>query len=68
MNDYVIVCAGQQITFSELVGMEELQKAGPLTVSQCRAHSFYVDFDSTNCSPYQRGGMVTQVSHGTGMD
>jgi hypothetical protein len=42
--------------------MEELNSAGPVTVRQCRAHSFYLDYDSTNAkSPYVRGGIVTQV-------
>lgn len=42
--------------------MEELNTAGPLTVRQCRAHSFYLDYDSSSSKgSYVRGGIVTQV-------
>ncbi|PRW20689.1 Ubiquitin-activating enzyme E1 2 isoform A [Chlorella sorokiniana] len=63
---------GEEVTFSEVVGMTELNSHAPIRVKNCKAHSFYLErqckeahcfyleVDSTNWNPYQRGGIVTQ--------
>ena len=39
--------AGEEVTFSEVVGMTELNGRAPLRVQNCKAHSFHLDVDST---------------------
>lgn len=51
---------GELVTFSEIVGMEELNAAGPLQIKNAKAHSFVVDIDSTSFGDYVRGGIATQ--------
>lgn len=36
------------MTFSEVVGMTELNGHPPIRVKNCKAHSFYLEVDSTN--------------------
>ena len=55
---------GECVVFSEVVGMGELNTAGPLRIRNAKAHSFEVEIDSTGFSAYQRGGMVTQHKEG----
>lgn len=38
------------MTFSEIVGMAELNGRAPLRVKNCKAHSFHLEVDSTNFS------------------
>ena len=40
--------AGEEVTFSEVVGMTELNGHAPIRVKNCKAHSFYLEVDSTN--------------------
>lgn len=51
---------GEEVTFSEIVGMTELNGRAPIPVKNCKAHSFTLEIDTTGFSPYQRGGIVTQ--------
>lgn len=55
---------GQLVVFSEVVGMEELNRAGPLRIKNARPHSFEVDIDSSNFGSYVRGGIATQHKEG----
>ncbi|KAL4450533.1 hypothetical protein ABPG77_000889, partial [Micractinium sp. CCAP 211/92] len=51
---------GEEVIFSEIVGMTELNGRAPIPVKNCKAHSFTLEIDTTGFSPYQRGGIVTQ--------
>ncbi|WIA10070.1 hypothetical protein OEZ85_010280 [Tetradesmus obliquus] len=51
---------GQLVTFSEVVGMTELNNHKPVKVKNCKAHSFELELDTTGFSEYVRGGIVTQ--------
>ncbi|BDA45843.1 Ubiquitin-activating enzyme E1 1 [Coccomyxa sp. Obi] len=51
---------GMQVTFSEVIGMEELNDGKPRKVKKCKAHSFELEEDTSAYSPYVRGGIVTQ--------
>ena len=52
---------GELVTFSEVVGMEELNTMGPIKVKGCRPHSFQLELDTTKgFGEYVRGGIVTQ--------
>lgn len=51
---------GELVTFAEVVGMSELNAAGPLRIVSAKAHSFEVDVDSTGFGAYERGGLATQ--------
>lgn len=44
----VLCGAGEEVTFSEVVGMTELNGHPPIRVKNCKAHSFYLEVDSTN--------------------
>ena len=44
----VCLPAGEEVTFSEVVGMSELNGRGPLRVKGCKAHSFHLEIDSTD--------------------
>lgn len=39
--------AGEEVVFSEIVGMTELNGRAPLRVKNCKAHSFTLEIDST---------------------
>eukprot|EP00775_Hariotina_reticulata_P006408 gene6408-6639_t len=51
---------GQLVTFSEVVGMTELNNHKPIKIKNCKAHSFELEWDTTGFSEYVRGGIVTQ--------
>eukprot|EP00879_Flechtneria_rotunda_P011893 GHRR01012422.1.p1 GENE.GHRR01012422.1~~GHRR01012422.1.p1 ORF type:complete len:887 (+),score=280.88 GHRR01012422.1:1076-3736(+) len=51
---------GQLVTFSEVVGMTELNNHKPIRVQNCKAHSFELDVDTTKFGEFVRGGIVTQ--------
>jgi ubiquitin-activating enzyme E1 len=55
---------GELVTFSEIIGMPELNAAGPLRVKNAKPHSFEVEIDSTSFGAYQRGGIATQHKEG----
>jgi ubiquitin-activating enzyme E1 len=55
---------GEEVVFSEIVGMTELNGRAPLRVKNCKAHSFTLEIDSTDFGSYQRGGIVTQHKAG----
>ena len=55
---------GELVTFLEVVGMTELNTAGPLRIKNTKAHSFEVEIDSTGFAAYERAGMVTQHKEG----
>jgi hypothetical protein len=40
--------AGEEVVFSEIVGMTELNGRAPLRVKNCKAHSFTLEIDSTD--------------------
>ena len=44
----IVPPAGEEVTFSEVVGMTELNGHPPIRVKNCKAHSFYLEVDSTN--------------------
>lgn len=48
MQHRVFPPAGEEVTFSEVVGMTELNGHAPIRVKNCKAHSFYLEVDSTN--------------------
>lgn len=52
---------GELVQFSEVVGMDKLNTAGPFKVKNCKAHSFMIEADTTSWGTYQRGGIVVQV-------
>ena len=52
---------GQLVSFSDLVGCEELAAAGPVRIAACKPTSFEAAIDASSFSPYVRGGAVTQV-------
>ena len=52
---------GDLVTFSEVVGMKEINTVGPVKVINAKAHSIEVDVDSTAFGDYIKGGIVTQV-------
>lgn len=52
---------GELVQFSEVVGMDRLNTDGPFKVTNCRAHSFNIDADTTTWGTYQRGGIAVQV-------
>lgn len=56
---------GELVTFSEVVGMEELNHQGPMRVRNVKPHSFEVEIDSTSFGAYQRGGIVVQKKEST---
>ena len=43
-----VLPAGEEVTFSEIVGMTELNGRAPLRVKGCKAHSFHLEVDSTD--------------------
>lgn len=51
---------GQLVTFGEVVGMTELNGHAPVRITNCKAHSFQLELDTTGFSGYVRGGIVTQ--------
>ena len=51
---------GQRVTFSEVKGMTELNGVSA-TVKNVKKHSFELDLDTANFSPYVGGGIATQV-------
>lgn len=51
---------GQYVTFSEVVGMTELNQHKPIKVRNCKKHSMELELDTTNFKEYVRGGIVTQ--------
>jgi len=51
---------GQRVTFSEVRGMTELNGITAI-VKNVKKHSFELDLDTTNFSPYVGGGIATQV-------
>ncbi|GMH33109.1 hypothetical protein BSKO_00943 [Bryopsis sp. KO-2023] len=55
---------GMLVTFSEVEGMTELNTQGPFRVTDCQKNSFKLELDSTQFSPYSRGGIVTQKKEG----
>ena len=55
---------GEFVTFSEVVGMEQLNAAGPLRILNAKPHSFEVEIDSSDLGAYQRGGIATQHKEG----
>jgi ubiquitin-activating enzyme E1 len=52
---------GDLVSFSEVHGMSEINRLGPVKVLKVRAHSLEVDVDSSNFGEYIKGGMITQV-------
>lgn len=58
---------GEYVVFSEVVGMHELNSAGPIRVKSAKAHSLEIDIDSTGFNAYERGGIVTQHKEGKTM-
>ena len=52
---------GDLVSFSEVHGMIEINRLGPVKVLKVRAHSLEVDVDSSNFGEYIKGGMITQV-------
>jgi len=55
---------GELVSFSEVVGMPELNHAGPLRVLSAKAHSIEIDIDSNGFGAYERGGIATQHKQG----
>ncbi|KAI8466875.1 MAG: hypothetical protein J3K34DRAFT_432282 [Monoraphidium minutum] len=51
---------GDLVTFSEVVGMTELNSHKPVRVKNPKAHSFEIDVDTTGFAEYSRGGIVAQ--------
>jgi len=49
---------GDFVTFVEVEGMTELNEAGPIEVTDCRAYSFCLKLDTTNFGMYTRQGTV----------
>ncbi len=39
--------AGEEVIFSEIVGMTELNGRAPIPVKNCKAHSFTLEIDTT---------------------
>ncbi|KAK9715988.1 hypothetical protein RND81_06G204100 [Saponaria officinalis] len=52
---------GDLVVFSEVCGMKELNDGKPRRVKCARPYSFTLDEDTTNFTPYEKGGIVTQV-------
>ncbi|KAJ7559513.1 hypothetical protein O6H91_04G088900 [Diphasiastrum complanatum] len=52
---------GDMVVFTEIHGMEELNDGKPRKVKCTRPYSFLLEEDTTAFSPYERGGIVTQV-------
>ncbi|KAL9242583.1 hypothetical protein vseg_016569 [Gypsophila vaccaria] len=52
---------GDLVVFSEVCGMTELNDGKPRKVKSSRPYSFMLDEDTTNYTPYEKGGIVTQV-------
>ncbi|KAL5974963.1 E1 ubiquitin-activating protein [Asimina triloba] len=52
---------GDLVIFSEVKGMTELNDGKPRKVKNARPYSFTLEEDTTNFSPYIKGGIVTQV-------
>lgn len=52
---------GMFVTFSEVVGMTELNTLGPISIGNCKPQSFELDLDSSDFGEYVTGGLVTQV-------
>ncbi|XP_021769666.1 ubiquitin-activating enzyme E1 2-like [Chenopodium quinoa] len=52
---------GDLVTFSEIYGMTELNDGKPRKIKNARPYSFTLDEDTTGFSPYEKGGIVTQV-------
>ncbi|CAL5220461.1 g2482 [Coccomyxa viridis] len=51
---------GMEVTFSEVVGMEELNDGRPRRVKNCKPHSFELEQDTSSYKGYVRGGIVAQ--------
>lgn len=52
---------GDLVSFSEVYGMSDINRSGPVKVLKVRAHSLEVDVDSSSFGEYIKGGMITQV-------
>ncbi|KAH9607533.1 hypothetical protein KSS87_017463 [Heliosperma pusillum] len=52
---------GDLVVFSEVCGMTELNDGKPRKVKSARPYSFTLDEDTTSFTPYEKGGIVTQV-------
>lgn len=52
---------GDLVTFSEIMGMTELNDGKPRKVKSARPYSFMLEEDTSNFGVYDRGGIVTQV-------
>ncbi|KAL9247036.1 hypothetical protein vseg_020507 [Gypsophila vaccaria] len=52
---------GDLVVFSEVCGMKELNDGKPRRVKCARPYSFTLDEDTSNFTPYEKGGIVTQV-------
>ncbi|KAL9265455.1 Ubiquitin-activating enzyme E1 1-like protein [Drosera capensis] len=52
---------GDLVVLSEVQGLTELNDGKPRKITKARPYSFDLEEDTTNCAPYQRGGIVTQV-------
>eukprot|EP00199_Chlamydomonas_sp_CCMP681_P000060 CAMPEP_0119109006 /NCGR_PEP_ID=MMETSP1180-20130426/16736_1 /TAXON_ID=3052 ORGANISM="Chlamydomonas cf sp, Strain CCMP681" /NCGR_SAMPLE_ID=MMETSP1180 /ASSEMBLY_ACC=CAM_ASM_000741 /LENGTH=1022 /DNA_ID=CAMNT_0007094699 /DNA_START=109 /DNA_END=3180 /DNA_ORIENTATION=- len=51
---------GDLVTFSEVIGMTQLNGHAPIALKNCKPHSFELDLDTSVYAEYQRGGIVTQ--------
>lgn len=51
---------GELVTFSEVVGMTQLNGHAPIRIKNCKPHSFELDLDTGVYNEYARGGIVTQ--------
>ncbi|XXG44320.1 hypothetical protein AAC387_Pa01g4156 [Persea americana] len=52
---------GDQVVFSEVQGMTELNDGKPRKVKNTRPYSFTLEEDTLNFGQYEKGGIVTQV-------
>eukprot|EP00239_Pterosperma_sp_CCMP1384_P001938 CAMPEP_0197849798 /NCGR_PEP_ID=MMETSP1438-20131217/13250_1 /TAXON_ID=1461541 /ORGANISM="Pterosperma sp., Strain CCMP1384" /LENGTH=1008 /DNA_ID=CAMNT_0043462637 /DNA_START=225 /DNA_END=3251 /DNA_ORIENTATION=+ len=59
---------GELVTFSEVKGMPELNTCGPVRIKGVKAHSFFIEVDTTNFGQYERGGLVLQVKESVTRD
>ncbi|CDP05345.1 unnamed protein product [Coffea canephora] len=49
---------GDLVVFSEIKGMTELNDGKPRKKKNTRPYSFILEEDTTNFSPYERGGVL----------
>eukprot|EP00240_Pyramimonas_obovata_P000304 CAMPEP_0118925072 /NCGR_PEP_ID=MMETSP1169-20130426/2996_1 /TAXON_ID=36882 /ORGANISM="Pyramimonas obovata, Strain CCMP722" /LENGTH=1012 /DNA_ID=CAMNT_0006866271 /DNA_START=199 /DNA_END=3237 /DNA_ORIENTATION=- len=52
---------GEMVSFSEIKGMDGLNKYGPVKVKNVKVHSFHVEVDTSSMGTYERGGIAVQV-------